>query len=235
MKAAKHILTASLAIAAMLFCACNKVEVPTPEPEFELSINYHLIAVSIMDSAGKDLLVPFWEEQWMPERDLTYTGTINPERYELEIESPGYPSWKRWSMEERKLLIGPHFNVCNFYDSSQYFHEQYGETYDMYVLTNCLDWGKGIRPEDVLTLARELTYRITCPTVFGDYKSHELVTYWEESEDRLTATAALPRCTRAIYDGKEIQVEKITQVWSENSSWNYLWEQFYLMRIVLDE
>lgn len=218
--------TSILAVLTVVFVGCHEKE-PVPT---KLSSYCHMIAVSIMDPAGNDLLFPLWEEQWMPEgRAYVYDGTINPERYELEIERPGHSPLKCWLMEERKKLRGPYFLVGNFYDSSQYFREQYGETYDMYVLAN---FYANIKENgtDVIEMDTELTYRITCPTVFGDNEPHNLVTYWEESEDRI-GMSAFPKCIRAVYDGKEIQVEKIPKVW-EDSSGNGI---YYLMRIVLNE
>ena len=47
-----------------------------------------------------------------------------------------------------------------------------------------------------------LTYKLKCPTVFGDEAEHELVTYWEVPKIQNNFAKAI--CNRIEFEGKVI-------------------------------
>ena len=59
-----------------------------------------------------------------------------------------------------------------------------------------------------------ITYNITFPAVFGDELKHSVVTYWGDdpylSSGRILHSIK-PECTRALFDGQEITVKKVSR------------------------
>lgn len=79
-----------------------------------------------------------------------------------------------------------------------------------------------------------LTYSIKFPSIFGDDKVHEIVTYW--GDDPIVSSAneeasLMPECTKAIFNGKVLAINKVAQ-YSTSREGNYY---IYCIDIVLDK
>ena len=93
-------------------------------------------------------------------------------------------------------------------------------------------------------LQNQLTYKITCPTVFGDNSVHEIVTCWIDDpavaykkdpghvydSEGHRIMQQTPQCTSATFDGKEILVKKI--VFTQDMKGKEYYS--YFLDIVLD-
>ena len=78
-----------------------------------------------------------------------------------------------------------------------------------------------------------LTYSIKFPTIFGDDKVHEIVTYW--GDDPIVSSAneeasLMPECTKAIFNGKELAINKVAHYSTSREGSYYI----YCIDIVLD-
>ena len=52
---------------------------------------------------------------------------------------------------------------------------------------------------DCCSTDRKIIFKLTCPSLFGDENSHEIVTQWNESD-----VEHAMKCYRIVFDGKEI-------------------------------
>lgn len=169
---------------------------------------YQFIGIGIADSSGNDLVAPLGDEQWIPvnERSTKWHGTINPERYDLSIVSDN-TVWKEQKMEERERLKGPYF-----------WMEENSEDYAGYLLMNVY---MNVSEKESFKLDNQLTYRFTCPEIFGDDAEHIIETYWYAKER--TGHSTFLGCTKAVFEGKELAIEKMDD------------RHVYFVNIVLDK
>lgn len=178
----------------------------------------HFFAISITDASGHDLVASLGDEQWIPpgEHTTQWTGNINPKRYDLSIVRSDKTVWAAQDMEERQALKGPFFKIGQKIDESH--------PLDGYLLFNAY---YHITPTDAIDLERQLTYRFTCPEIFGDDAEHDIETFWEA--DGRTGIYTYPKCIKAFFEGKEIAVEK--------SKLDRIEDKYYVycIKIVLDQ
>ena len=193
---------------------------------------YHLV-FSFKDSEGKDLVKPLADEQWMtdPKQDH-WSGEINPVRYLLDVIYSNPPDWYDNTIYNRKAYPGfiPTEHKCIFsacqnsqeLPVSPWYLRYYNNTHHIDT------WGEEVQ---------DLTFKITCPTIFGDESIHEVVTYWEPGEKPIYTSNAI--CTKAVFEGKEYLPKKNVNVFhyefpdtSENKDVEMV---YYAIEIVLDK
>ena len=207
----------SIAINALLLISCQKIQQDAIEGIAEFRPTYtYLLSLSFKSTDGTDLMVPLWEDQWKPEGDNSkWAGEINPKMYKLDIIlSNPHESWDntiynfRGSDNYDPKVLHPSFQAINFKEDYPIFKEQNDKEEDGYRLFSLFHSpGKN-------GLQEYLTYKITCPTIFGDNSVHEIIAYWDndsvvayDADDNRT-WAQYPDCIKAVFDGREILVKK---------------------------
>jgi hypothetical protein len=212
-----------LASIAIILSCCTKTDEPSsgfPDP----SVDVYFLSISFKDGSGNDLVAPLGDEKWKQPGDISYwSGEINPDRYNLDIVSSS-PLETTSHPNHIPANTRPYFLMDKFDENYKIIEEGDGIWY----LSNETQWNgrSGIQ--------EYLTYKITCPTIFGDSSIHELVAWWdkdpfvaEHSKDRNTG-ALYPECKKATFDGKDYSVK---QVKIENGVWTFYG---YFIDIVLD-
>ena len=205
-----------LGLLALLLAGCDKLDTPPVHSCF------HFVGISIEDTAGKDLVATLGDEQWVPPTEHTtkWSGTINPERYVLRIVKSDNTVWAARTMEERKELEGPYFILGN----EQSLKADNGTPYSGCWLCNVY---RKVETKGAVEPEKHLTYRLTCPEIFGDSEEHDIETYWDVKSR--TGFETYPECTKAVFEGKELAVNKL-QLSTEGYKDHYV----YCIKIVLD-
>lgn len=197
------------------------------------------IAVSFCDNAGNDLIAPLGDDRWKSRTDTYWKGSINPDRYDLKIELS--VPWK--GLRALRTTDNPSFRMEKYdknRQSSSFFGEEYKEGEGKYYLRNTIsmptyyDISNGDDIEE-MPCQDYITYKISCPTLFVDKAEHSLVAYWVEDPtvptewDYPLPPSQNPQCIRAVFDGKEVVVNKQI-IGSEQGREYYI----YFIDIVLD-
>ncbi|MCR5827655.1 MAG: hypothetical protein K6G53_04495 [Bacteroidales bacterium] len=177
----------------MAFSSCHKREGYV----YATSCTY-FIDISFKDSLGNDLVAPLAEDRYISDQQIDkWWGEIDPERYKLEIisQSGDIIAHDRYSGSLRK----PQFFMSK-YDSNYKLVSD--EDTGCYYLEQILQL-----PAIVYVLQQQLTYRIICPTIFGDDNIHEIITYWDFSKEDITPPLRndkFPECYGIIYEDQRL-------------------------------
>ena len=231
MKTTKHFFTSLMAIASMMFISCNKVDYSTvvAEQTAELQIPSraddnaqtmydYVVTIGIKDAAGNDLVAPLKGDRWQPEGENSpWRGEINPDEYKLDIilsnpndqyDNSIYANRASGFVRGRKDLehLRPNFRLAQYADDYRwlpYFDNATLQDYNFarqYYLLSSFSDGCGNGLQDYLT------YRFSCPAIFGDDTCHEIVVYWAEEglKDANSTMQQFPVCTKVLFDGEEI-------------------------------
>lgn len=215
----------------VLMSGCGKEPLDNEETirDFTMPAIRYWLCVSFTDQNGNDLTYPLKPK----EDNLDWGGSISPTQYDLNIILPNPPKW----MKSKNSSL---FKMYNFFERYPEFEEQYGEYDGRFFLFNdyMLDY---MVPDDFQSY---LTYKISCPAIFGDNSVHELVAFWGDdpsiayrSEDSIDVydtegrkiICQYPRCTKAFFDGEEVGVKKA--IFNRSLSRDYY---SYYIDIVLD-
>lgn len=135
-------------------------------------IDSYMIALCFQDALGNNVSEGIGSEELRANE-----GTIDPDLYSLDIVLQNYINGE--------TVPGP-----DVYPQSSSLgtinHDELG---------TCLvnDFTR-LKSNNV----RKLTYKLKCPYIFGDEEIHELVTYWELSEN------IYAKCYRIEFEGQEI-------------------------------
>ena len=161
-----------------LLSGCGKVSEPEPEQTITRDPIIYYLSIGFKDTSGADLVGPL---------DMK-TG------YKLDIVCP--------DINGSSVEGSSQFQKYNFYEKYPSYKEQLGEQYSGYCLFNqmMLYSNQGLQ--------KTLTYRITSAAIFGDNSAHEIVTYWDYSNDSENGTM-YPVCTKVVYKGIDCTVKKL--------------------------
>ncbi|MBP5316217.1 MAG: hypothetical protein J6Y83_00770 [Bacteroidales bacterium] len=244
MNSLKHILLLSIILLSISSCG-HELGGPSREGELSVDIDFekegrelsntfgpaweYSIAISFKDKEGNDLVSPLAEEQWDSNPDASHwAGYINPDRLHLDVIYSNPPDWFDNTTYTHKaspeMIPDEHVKYCT---ASQYgqsdspWYVVHGEA--TYINT----WGEEVR---------DLTLKITCPTIFGDNEIHEFATCWEEGDER-RGEEWLAKCTKLVFEGQDyIPEKKIIVKHFENfgEEWDTIIVD-YLITIVLDK
>ena len=175
----------SLIIISALFVltACDKISDVEP-PYYR-----YIIEISFTDSSGKDLVAPLGEERWrMTNLDSDWHGTINPDKYTIEVEYSNPPIPFSCDGLVRSDHQGPVL----------FMREIDGKYY--------LSVSKLLASQDFKQ--DSLVIKLACPTIFGDSTTHKLDTFWSYdstvpySPELPWSFEQFPQCIRASFDGE---------------------------------
>lgn len=195
-----------LAFVATVNIGCDKIQESQP-PAYCYSIN-----ISFTDKMGNDLVAPLGKDRWHPNNVDTYwTGAINPDKYTLDYVFPNpEPQIERPGLIEPDYK-GPAFWMAKSDDKYQLtsdFHEQYTEGEGKWYLMTGVASSQSYPQEST-------TFRMVCPTIFGDNSVHELVTYWvydtviPYTPEVPVSAEQFPECASGTFDGNTIDVINI--------------------------
>lgn len=225
------------AFMALVMSGCGK-DIFIPGADV-MQMDYYWLTVSFKDASGKDLVAKLGDERWVSSRNQSnWAGEINPERYQLDIIlSNPHESWDNtiYNTRAKEGVFAPDVNQPYFmiakYDENHVGTLTYkGEDSiegDCYLFSN-------FNIPAINGIQNTLTYKITCPTIFGDNATHEIVTWWKEGQsfpkDSDEIIFRYPECKSSTFDGKDVIVKKVL-VDSANSKEYYS----YFIDIVLDK
>lgn len=235
MKTIRFYLMLSIVSLSLLGCGKNNF-LPGSDA---MKMDYYWLTVSFKDASGKDLVAKLGDERWVSSRNQSsWAGEINPERYKLDIVlSNPHESWDNtiYNTRAKEGVFAPDVNQPYFmiakYDENHVGTLTYkGEDSiegDCYLFSN-------FNIPAINGIQNTLTYKITCPTIFGDNATHEIVTWWKEGQsfpkDSDEIIFRYPECKSSTFDGKDVIVKKVL-VDSANSKEYYS----YFIDIVIDK
>lgn len=226
------------ALIAVILAGCGERIIELPGAKV-LPIDYYWLTINFRDASGNDLIAPLGDERWKPARDHSnWAGEINPDKYKLDILlSNPHESWDNtiYNYMATEAFIPdenrPYFTIAKYNEDFKGTLTYKGEQLDGY----CYLFSNFGIPA-INGLQQSLTYNITCPAIFGDNLTHNIVTYWAEDKnasnnsDDETILFQYPQCTGASFDGKEIIV-KSAVVYATESRQYYS----YFIDIALDK
>ena len=187
------------------------------ESKANLPIDQYMIAIGFRDASGNDLVAPLEAERWIPKGDAVWWGGINPAKYNLDIILPNpHDSWDN-SIYNFRATNGftpdvnkPSLTMKKYderYNCTSSFGAQYQEGDGNWYLINTF-----ISPA-MNGIQNYLTYKITCPTIFGDNSVHELIVMWNSdshvSDKDRNSGDLFPEATNATFEGKTVSINKL--------------------------
>ena len=220
-----------LATSIILLSACDILG-SQPVGDYIPSWHYDLY-ISFRDVDGNDLVAPLGVERYQSSsREKTHwAGTINPDKYSLDIIVPNPPSWWDNTIYNTRAYPGmipdvhrlrlETYKYDDNHNNTTYCPGPASEDGDGYYylisrfgLLAYREWYKdGMCVDKEETKLQEyLTYKIKCPMIFGDEEIHELKACWKftpESENMLKYRPRYPECVRIEFGGKEYTPVKV--------------------------
>ena len=214
------------AFAALLLSGCDIDRIDNSNIDHT---DTYWLTINFRDAIGKDLVAPLADERWMmaADKDLTsWPGTINPERYHLDILlSNPHEIWDN-AIYNFKATNGsipdeyrPHFTIAKYNDKYEGTLTYTGD--DVEGDSYCYLFSNFMIPA-INGLQNTLTYQLICPTIFGDSDSHAIVSYWTQNagtaDDLSVLVNGRPECYSVQFEGREIPVNKVIVHSSEFST-----------------
>jgi len=164
----------------------------------------HIIYLRFQDTLGNDLLEG--KESTFP-CVMGQRQTAKPEFYTLDVvfEDGIYNEWKpapapliggmpAYILDERYPAV--YFNLY-----PEYTDEKYDYNSLFFTTQSDRPYGEDATLHDA-KFAEKITFRFTCPDLFGDDEVHEIITWWEPRGEGFHT-----KCTCITYDGKEFPVK----------------------------
>lgn len=144
-------------------------------------IDSYMLALCFQDSFGNNITENIdTEELIIEESENDYDAIVKPDLYSLFISIQNYidgeivPGPDDYpALYSSNLIMGKNENVGNCFIIS---FSQFKENNNV----------------------RKLTYKLQCPSIFGDAKTHEFVTYWELNDN------IYAQCYLIEYEGHKI-------------------------------
>lgn len=191
MKRARLLKRLALTIVTLCVLSGCGQEIDTPSNANDPCDAYELNII-IKDKAGNDL-VYLLKDDWSD----THYGMINPNLYSLDLKKTSPNIWLHRTFYKWGTTVSedyyPAFVIRKLSPEDEYF-----SLYDINTLWSADGWQDS------------LTYRITCPTIFGDSLSHDIVAYFGKDPYAYRRTILTwPECTKVLFDGKEMPVKSV--------------------------
>ncbi len=190
----KHLVLVSVAFCVL--SSCGEDVIAPADKEVRSNANdpcdAYELNIIIKDKSGNDL-VYLLKDAWSDK----HTGVINPDLYSLDLKKTSPNEWLHRTFYKWGLIVSedyyPAFVIRKFSPEDEYF-----SLYNIMTLFSADGWQDS------------LTYRITCPTIFKDSLSHDIVAFFGEDPyayRRINFT--WPGCTKVLFDGKEVPVKSV--------------------------
>lgn len=197
MKRARLLKRLTLLIVALCFLfSCDETVLVPEDDQFRSNANdpcdAYELNIIIKDKSGNDL-VYLLKDDWSD----THYGMVNPDLYSLYLKKTSPNVWQRRTFYKFGKIVSdqyyPAFVIRKLSPEDEYF-----SLYDINTLWSADGWQDS------------LTYRITCPTIFGDSLSHDIVAYFGKDPYAYRRTILTwPECTKVLFDGKEMPVKSV--------------------------
>ena len=220
------IYTFILAVTGLMLSGCDKNSLSGLNAA--RPIDFYWLTVNFKDDSGNDLVALLGKESRESAVDPSYwDGRINPELYQLDvILSNPHASWDNNIYNARGCDVNqPYFSMVIYNEEDEVALSSFkgaSETEGYcYLFSN-------FHIPAINGIQDSLTYKIMCPTIFGDNLIHEITAYWKENI-KDSEGERYPECIDATFDGKEVRVKKILVDSAVNR--NYY---SYFIDIVLD-
>ena len=198
------------ALMALLLSGCTALADPEgtsaigrPDPGWDI----YRINISFKDGGGNDLLEQFAYYKSDP-TNTKYLGEVDPERYNLRIISsthypPEYYIFTLAKFDEHHNWVnadknGVYPNIGTWYFSNDFV----------------------IRTKNDGSPYSPLKYLINSVDLLGA-NYHEIVTWWEKGTEDKAGGYHFPKCVKATFKGKEVQV-------SQGITYNEKGEPYYV-------
>ena len=188
--------TIGLALIVLLLTGCSSVEpegtspVGNPDPGWDI----YRINISFKYPSGYDLLKQFANYRSDP-TNPKYLGEVDPERYKLRVVSSYNYSYEYCN-----------FTMAKFDDLHNWVRTDKNGVYP--------NWGTWYFSNDFVIKTKNdgspyspLKYQINCLDLFGA-NYFEIVTWWEEGTVDKETGQHFPKCVKATFNRKEVQVSK---------------------------
>ncbi len=197
MKRARLLKRLTLLIVALCFLfSCDETVLVPEDDQFRSNANdpcdAYELNIIIKDKSGNDLVF-LLKDDWSD----THTGLINPDLYSLDLKKTSPNEWLHRTFYKFGKIVSdqyyPAFVIRKLSPEDEYF-----SLYEIDTLWSADGWQDS------------LTYRITCPTIFGDSLSHDIVAYFGKDPYAYRRTILTwPECTKVLFDGKEMPVKSV--------------------------
>lgn len=196
MKRTRLLKRLTLLIVALCFLfSCDETVLVPEDDQFRSNANdpcdAYELNIFIKDKSGNDQ-VYLLKDDWSD----THYGMVNPDLYSLDLKKTSPNVWLhrtfyKWGTVSEDYY--PAFVIRKLSPEDEYF-----SLYDINTLWSADGWQDS------------LTYRITCPTIFGDSLSHDIVAYFGKDPYAYRRTILTwPECTKVLFDGKEMPVKSV--------------------------
>ena len=140
----------------------------------------HILLLSVQDVSGNDLVEGIAEQYNDPG---IWSAEIDPDLFTLDIVFPNLCMDVYYQHHHNTTSIAP----AEFYPELK-MKELDGRNYLLFETLSRIG-------DDCDNSSRIITFKLTCPYVFGDEKVHEIVTHWEKNE-----------CHKVVFDSTVIDV-----------------------------
>ena len=172
-------------VACCVFPGCNLSFEPAAHADDPCDA--YGIQIIFKDKSENDL-VSLVKDDWT----IDHWGLVNPDLYNLEIKKTRPDEWIRRTYSEFGGY-SPVFSISKIPNED--------EIVSLYNITTLLSW---------YGWQDKLTYRITCPTIFGDSLSHDIEAFFGKDPYVYRRTIlTYPECTKVLFEGKEFPVKSV--------------------------
>lgn len=173
-------------------CSC------TSEEKNDNPFYQYILRINVQDASGNDLVKgigwDWWQSDVVPEEEAT-AGGVNRELYSLEVI---YPE----PCMDTYLL---HYSAGGIMDDLFPTLGIFKKDDNYYLVFDEFSYNGGGCPA-----AEKLTFKLTCPYIFGDKEVHEIVTYWKPDPKWDGIKLLRFFCTHIEVDGKAFtQIEHL--------------------------
>jgi hypothetical protein len=146
---------------------------------------FYPLSISFQDASGNDLVKGIGLEDWYPANipeEQAQSGSVKHDLYVLDL-----------------MVSQPCQDLIDSWNNRHYVIPSYRLGLDKFngtwFLTTQMDFTVNNCPDE-----KVLTYKLTCPYVFGDKAEHEFVAYWEIPKIR--NKSAYAKCNRVEFEDK---------------------------------
>ena len=153
--------------------------------DHEPDLVFYNLALSFQDASGKDLVqgIELEHESGSVSVEQAQSGLVKSDLYTLKVVTSQPCEDVIASKSKNYIPDSPRLGMTKYNGYS--------------FLTNDFGMDASYCPDE-----KVLTYKLKCPTVFGDEAEHELVTYWEVPKIQNNFAKAI--CNRIEFEGKVI-------------------------------
>jgi len=169
---------------------------------------YEPLWFRVQDDLGNDLIKRIGSDWWLsdsnPTGDPSLDGTVNPNLYSIEYVYPFPKMSPFYYLQEEIEFINE--TPCVIWD-------EYVPIFYIFIDKDVFYMGfsaKSMKYYDGdLPPAGKIIFKLNCPSIFGDNKVYEIITYWEQLTIDGFSNSDSFKCVRIEFCGQEINFQRI--------------------------